>query len=740
MHRDGTPGEASEGHGTAPQTAGATRPGAASRPTDTLLVCLLRLARELGRPVDEAELRNACPVPETGMTVAAFARAARRLGYGVGRTPLDAAALGALAPPYVALGKPSEGAVLVTARDGDAMTVFRPTEGRQAAMAADELLARASEVLVLTATDEPGAARGWRAAIAGRIRRIAAEMTLASAMLNLFALASPLFVMTVYNKVIGHQALGTLEVLAAGMITLYAFELMLRGIRGYISSHTGARLDALIGGEAVHRLVNLSFRQFENTSTGLMSERLRQIDTIRQFFTGQMPLVLVDLAFVFLFVAALFYLSPALAAAVIAAIPVFVGISALFHRTQKRLVEDNFAALAAKTSALAETVSNALTVKALGLEAEMERRFASRLALSAWTGFRANHISNLVGAFGNTLQQAVGLAIIWIGAQLVIEGRFSVGALIAANLLASRALQPMRQVVSAWSQLQEVRAAFRRLDELMDAESDERPGGYGPAPRIEGRLTFENVTYAYEPGLPPALRNMSFTIAEGEVVGLMGPLGSGKSTLVKLLQGLYAPSAGRILIDETDIAHVAPASLRRQIGVVPQEVQLFAGTVRENIAMGAPDSSPERVMASARFVGAHEFIQHLPKGYETVLRERGAGLSAGQRQLLCIARAMMRNPRILILDEATSGLDAASEEAFLRNLRRAAMGRTVIIISHRIAPLTIADRVLLVVDGGIKAEGPPSKILEQIGAASKPRVPDGGGADAPVAAEAGAGA
>jgi len=578
----------------------------------------------------------------------------------------------------------------------------------------------AREALALTQADAVLPGRGWRSLIADRIKRVAVELTLASLVINLFALITPLFTMTLYNKVIGQQAVGTLEVLTVGMAMLYLFDVMLRTIRGYIASHTGARLDVLIGGEVVHRLVGLPYRHFENTPTGVISERLRQLETIRQFFTGQMPMTLVDLGFVFIFLFALGYLSPALSAVVLAAIPVFVGLSAAVHLKQKRLVDENFAALAAKTSALAETVANALTVKSLALEGEMERRWGGRLALSAWTGFRANNLANMTGALGNFLQQVVSLCVLVIGAHLVIGGEMTVGALVAANIMAGRALAPMRQVVSAWHQLQEVRSAFRRLDDIMDLPPETEPGASPATPSFEGRIAFERVSFAYEPDLPPVLRDVSLAIAQGEIVGIMGPLGSGKSTLAKLLQGLYRPTTGRILIDRTDIAHISPAALRRQLGVVPQEVQLFAGTVRENIAMGADDPDPARVVASARFVGAHDFIQRLPKGYETVLRERGTGLSSGQRQLICLARAMMRNPRILILDEATSALDSASEETFLRNLRRVARGRTVVVISHRIGPLAMADRVLVVVDGQVVAEGPPSKVMETIRGAPTP--------------------
>lgn len=681
-----------------------------SAPVDTLLICFLRLARELGAPISEADLHAACPIPESGMNINIFSMAARRFGYAVRRITFDEEAALELPTPFILLGTRAVGTMLAIERSEETLTLFNPVDGKTRVVGTEVARGLAEEVLAVGRAGPTAPSRGWRALMGDRIKSVAVELTVASLVVNIFALASPLFVMTVYNKVIGQRSVDTLEVLVIGMLCLYGFDLVLRAIRGYLSSHTGARMDALIGSEVIHRLVHLPYTHFEVTSTGLISERLRQLETIRQFFTGQMPLVLVDLCFVFVFLTVLYYLSPTLGGIVIGAMPVFLIISAAFHRVQKKLVEENFTALAAKTSALAETVSNALTVKSLGLESEIERRWGSRLALSAWTGFRANNLTQMVSVFGTVLQQLVSLLIIFMGAKLVIAGDISIGALIAANLLASRALAPMRQVVSAWSQLQEVRAAFGRLDDIMEAETEITPGVFAPAPNLEGKITFDGVTFAYADDQPPAIDNLDLTIERGEVIAIMGPSGSGKSTLAKLLQGLYKPSSGRILIDKTDISHISAPALRRQLGVVPQEIQLFAGTVRENIAMGTSHATPERVVAAAKFVGAHDFIQRLPNGYETVLNERGIGLSSGQRQLLCIARAMMRNPRILILDEATSALDGASEEIFLRNLRRVAKGRTVIIISHRMAPAQIADKVVLIVEGRVAGIGPPSEL------------------------------
>jgi ABC-type bacteriocin/lantibiotic exporter with double-glycine peptidase domain len=360
---------------------------------------------------------------------------------------------------------------------------------------------------------------------------------------------------------------------------------------------------------------------------------------------------------------------------------------------------------------LTETVANAATIKALGLEAEVEKRWQARVEQSAWTSFRANNLANIATSASGSLQLVASLAIVVIGVQAVVDHRMTVGALIAANMLAARALQPMRQLVAAWHQLQAVGAAFKRIDALMHEAVESSPGELAPMPALVGEVVFERVSYRVDDHAPLILRDTNLAVAAGEILGIVGPSGSGKTTIANLVQGLFKPTAGRVLIDGTDIAHLSPAQLRAQIGCVPQDVQLFTGSVRENIAMGVVDKDPGRVVAVAKFVGAHDFIQRLPQGYNTVLGERGQGLSTGQRQLLSIARALIRNPRILIFDEATSALDPATEEQLLRQLKANTRGRTVIMITHRLAPLAIADRVALVMDGRVERVGPPTDVM-----------------------------
>ncbi len=691
-----------------PATDGVAAPG------KTLALAFEQLCAELKRPFSCAEIRAAAPPTEAGLTLGGVLLAADRLGFKARQVKPKPRALAQMPTPFLVVGRRPGDGWLVRARVRDHLVLVDPATRRESVTSLAAVADLAWRVVLLkplaeTAPHRQPRQQQWRDPIMRRLRPVLWELGIASIVINVMALATPLFLMTVYNKVINHNALETLDVLALGMITLFVFEWGLRSLRGYIASHTGGRLDAALGSEVVHHLMHLPLRAFEQVPTGQILERTRQLDSVRQFFTSQMPLLLVDLAFVGVFVAVLLYLDYRLGLIVLGAMPLFWGLSMLARKRQRGLVEAGFQAAAAKASSLGEAVSHALTVKALGLEPEMERRYKEKLAQSAWNGFRASNLGGLVASSGQILQHLTALLIVYVGARAIIAGDMSIGALIAATILGARVLAPMRQVVGAWQQLQTVRSAFARLDEMMNEpiELSDQPN---PALPINGLIRFEDVAYRYSDEDAFALDGVDLEVRPGQTLGVIGPPGSGKSTLAKLLLGLDQPARGRVLIDDLDVRLWSPSALRQQIGVVPQEVQLFAGSIALNIGMGATDRSFERIVAAAKFVGAHDFIQRLPKGYETPLSERGGGLSAGQRQLISIARAVIRNPRILVLDEATSALDAATEETLLTNLRRASRGRTIVIVTHRLGALAIADRVLCLEDGRIVQEGKPGQI------------------------------
>ncbi len=670
-----------------------------------LLGCLIKLARSFGKSLSAAEIRTAAGTDR--VTIEAALRAAHRLGLKAKRMPAAPDALAALPPPFI-LTDAEGGARLVVGRAGDFLTFWDPGSDSEQEERA-QTAAGTGELLVVRPSAAAADDHGWRSTFKRKLQAVMAEIAIASLALNLLALAAPLFAMTVYNKVIGQRALATLDVLALGMLVVITFETCLRSLRGYVSTHTAARLEAYLGGEVLHHLLALPFKQFETTTTGIVSERLNQLEVLRGFFSGQLPLLIVDLAFVALFLGVLAYIHPAMLAATLIAMPLIAVVPFAAHRLQRVTIDQAFAARAAKATALAETVSNALTIKSLGLEPEVERRWDGRLAVAAWAGFRQANLANIARAATGCMLALLSLAILFVGARLVIAGEMSLGALIAGSILAQRAVAPIGALASGWHGLQEVAAAFRRIDALMIL-APERGERSMPAP-AGGSLMLEQVGFSFAPDRAPVLRDVTLAAEPGQMLGVIGPSGSGKSTLLKLMQGLYTPNSGRVLIDGTDLAHLSPESLRQQLGIVPQDVQLFSGTISDNIAFAVPGKDLERVVAVAKFVGAHDFIQRLPSGYDTMLGERGAGLSAGQRQLIAIARALMRNPRTILLDEATSALDPDAERALLRNLKHVARGRTIVLVTHRTAPLAYCDRVALLVEGEIARIGAPAEIV-----------------------------
>ncbi|PCJ61015.1 MAG: hypothetical protein COA65_01980 [Rhodospirillaceae bacterium] len=678
---------------------------------DPFFSALRALGIHAGKPLDIADLQALLPRRREGATAKDFARAVERLGY---RTRKMRGRRTHLRPPFLCLGAGGEAKALLLERRGDAFFLFDPATGKTRTEPHGDAPGDAEDILLLTPAPDRSETSMLRRLIGGRFRRVFFEILLASTMVNLFALATPLFVMTVYNKVIAQAALDTLNVLVIGMLTLYGFDAALRGIRGYIVSHTGARLDAILGGEAMRCVLNLPYRILETAPAGRMNERLRQIDAVRDFFAGSAPILLVDHLFILPFLAVLFFLSPPLGTIALIALPIFALLSFVLHRMQRGFYEDRFHALAARSSAYLESLRNALTVKSLGLEPEIERRFEEHVAATATTGFRAGNLTAIANAAGALLQQITALAIVFFGARLVIDGELSIGALVAANLLAMRALAPVRQTVAAWNQLQETRHAFRELAAFLKPAQQEASGIAPAPPAFAGSLRLEGLSFRYEPDAAPVLDRIQLELPKESIVAIVGPAGSGKSTLAKLLQGLYAPSEGRILIDETDIAHLSPAALHRQIGSVPQENQIFSGSVRDNLLFGLRGVPMKRAVTAAKFVGAHGFIQRLAKGYDTRLGENGQNLSAGQTQMICVARALVRNPKILLLDEATNALDPAAEKALLRKLRQTAKGHSILLLTNRLTPASIADYIALLVDGRIEGFGPRAEMIDVV--------------------------
>ena len=548
-----------------------------------------------------------------------------------------------------------------------------------------------------------------------RYRKSLAEVMVASLFLQMFALVTPIFFQLIVDKVLVHKGLSTLVVLTVGMVSLGLFETVLQFLRSYVLSHTTNRVDVELGRRLFHHLFRLPLAYFETRAAGQTVARVRELETIRSFLTGQGLTSLLDLVFTVVFFAAMFIYSVKLTLIVLATIPVYILIAAVIRPPLRELINEQFNRGARSQQFLVESIVGAQTLKAASVEPQIQAQWEERLAAYVSTSFD----TSVLGSAGQNMIQYVskiGTALIlFIGAEAVIDGSMTVGELIAFNMIAGQVVQPILRLSQLWQDFQQVQVSVARLGDILNAPPEPVPQNLLTLPPPRGAIDFRNVTMRYRPDAPDALRNINLSIRAGEVIGFVGPSGSGKSSLAKLVQRLYSPQMGQVMLDGVDVAQLDPGWLRRQIGVVLQENILFNRTIHENIALSDPAMARARVMYAAKLAGADEFISQLPQGYDTIIEERGANLSGGQRQRIAIARALATNPRILIFDEATSALDYESERIIQNNMAAIAKGRTVLIIAHRLAAVRPCARIVGLVQGEIVEVGSHQELLRREG-------------------------
>jgi subfamily B ATP-binding cassette protein HlyB/CyaB len=684
---------------------------------DSGLVCLLILSRFFGVPADGDQLRHQFGKPGQKFGETELVRAAKALGFKARRLRSHWARLRAIALPAIALQRDDRWVVLARA-DAETVLIQNPAEPRPVVLprAAFEAAWSRDLILVTRRVLAPAGERrfgfSWFLPAIVKYRRLLGEVLLASFFLQVFALLTPLFFQMVIDKVLVHKGLTTLHVLAIGMLALTAFEALLGGLRVYVFSHTSSRIDVELGAQLFRHLLALPLAYFEARRVGDSVARVRELETIRQFLTGSSVTLVVDLCFTVVFIAVMFFYSPLLTWLVLGALPVYVLLSAAITPLIRARLNDKFNRGADNQAFLVEAVTGIQTVKALALEPEMRRTWEEQLAGYVRASFRALTLINVAGQVGSFTQKVTTIAILWAGAQLVMSGELTIGQLVAFNMLAGRVSGPVLRLVQLWQEFQQAGISVERLGDVLNAppEPSHRPSRTSP-PKLSGRVGFDDVTFRYRVDGPEVLRRVSFDVAPGEVVGLVGRSGSGKSTIAKLIQRLYLPERGRVLIDGMDLALIDPAWLRRQVGVVLQENFLFNRSVSENIALADPGIPLEQVVQAAHLAGAHEFIVQLPDGYDTQVGEHGATLSGGQRQRIAIGRALVTNPRILIFDEATSALDYESESIIQANLAQICRGRTVFVIAHRLSTLRPAHRILVIDQGRLIEQGTHADLL-----------------------------
>lgn len=544
-------------------------------------------------------------------------------------------------------------------------------------------------------------------------RRLLAEVLVISAMLQCFALVSPLFFQVVMDKVLVHRGLTTLDVLVIGLVVVVVFESVLSGLRTYVFSHTTNRIDVELGARLFRHLVQLPLAYFQSRRVGDSVARVRELENIRAFLTGNALTVLLDVVFSIVFVAVMLIYSVPLTLIVLVSLPLYFALSLLVVPVLRRRLEEKFARGAENQAMLVETITGIQTIKAGALEPGFARRWDNQLAAYVSASFRTQNLAAWAHEGIGLIGKLVNAATLWWGAHQVMEGALTVGQFVAFNMFAQRVSQPIMRMAQLWTDFQQTGISMARLGDILNTRTEVPPANASQLPSVQGRVTLDGITFRYRPEAPAVMQQFSLDIRAGEVLGIVGRSGSGKSTLTKLIQRLYSPEQGRVLIDGVDIGLIDVAQLRRQIGVVLQENLLFNRSVRENIAIADPAAPIEAVVNAARLAGAHEFISELPEGYDTLVGEHGSTLSGGQRQRIAIARALFSNPRLLIFDEATSALDYESEAIIQRNMALICKGRTVVIIAHRLSAVRHAHRIVVMDKGRIVEAGAHETLIQQ---------------------------
>jgi subfamily B ATP-binding cassette protein HlyB/CyaB len=689
--------------------------------TDAGLICLLILARFHDLPADASQLRHLFAQYGQRLSDTEMLRAAKHLGLKAGVVKTHWRKLPGT--PFPAIAKRRDGQYVVLAgSDGEKALVQDPVEGRPLVLTREQFESVWTGELLLFAKRANLRPQDlkfdftWFIPAIMKYRKFLGEVLIASFFLQLFALLTPLFTQVVIDKVLVHKGFTTLHVLAIGMVTLAIFDATLGGLRSYLFSHTTNRIDVGLGAQLFRHVMSLPLAYFEARRVGDTVARVRELEQIRQFLTSHSVTVVLDLFFTVVFLVVMWFYSPMLTLVVMASLPLYALLSIAITPTVRARLHEKFNRGADNQSFLVEAISGIQTVKAMAVEPPLLRKWEEQLAGYVRASFRATSLITVAGQVASCIQKITTVAVLWVGAYRVIEAELSIGQLIAFNMLSAQVTGPLLRLVNLWQEFQQVGISVQRLGDVLNTQPEP---SYNPnrttLPQVAGQVVFEDVTFRYRPDSPEVLRKVSFSVAPGKVIGIVGRSGSGKSTIAKLIQRLYVPERGRILVDSVDLALVDPAWLRRQVGVVLQENFLFNRSVRDNIALTDPGLAMEQVIQAAKLAGAHEFILELPEGYDTMVGEHGCSLSGGQRQRIAIARALVANPRILIFDEATSALDYESEVVIQKNMAQICQRRTVFIIAHRLSTVRPSHRIYVVEKGEIVEEGSHEELMHMNG-------------------------
>ena len=699
-------------------------PAEETLPGGSLLESLLLVARAHNLVTSRETLLAGLPLTDGQLTPALLSRAAQRAGLTTKLAARELTRLNNALFPAILLLDNQDTCLLLAIQDQRAQVVFPELGEASVWIALNELNTRYSgravylrpqeRIEARTTPIDKGADGHWFWGVIRQHRGLYRDVLLAAFLINLFAVAMPLFVMNVYDRVVPNHATDTLWMLAAGIVLVMCADAALRMMRGWFIDMAASRTDITLSATIMERVLGMKMTE-RPASIGSFASGLQAFESVRSFIGSATVVGFIDLPFVLLFTLVMGLISWPLV------IPVLVGIALVLLYTagvqhkMHQLSEQSMQASAQRNAVLVESLVGLETLKTLGAEGRMQSLWEKTTLLLSRTSVKMRMLSGSVTAGTLWIQQAVAVAIIILGVYLIIDAQLSQGALIAAYMLSSRVMAPVGQAAALLMQYHQAATALETLETVMQKPVERPPGtSWISRPRLQGGIEFNEVSFRYPHDERDVLRNVSFKINPGEHVAILGRNGSGKTTLEKLVAGLYSPTQGAVLIDGIDARQLDPAELRRNMGYVSQDVNLFFGSLRDNIVMGAPQVDDARVLEAVRLSGLAEFVQTHPAGLAMPVGERGELLSGGQRQGVTIARAMLNDPSILLFDEPTGAMDHASEELFKRNIREYAPGKTLLVITHRTSLLELVDRIIVIDAGKIVADGSKDQVVEAL--------------------------
>ena len=686
-------------------------------PLQALEACLLHAARLLDRPLTLAALHAAQTGATGGVTLRDAIVAAERAGLQVGFGRRKLTDFDTSLTPAILILDGDRAVVLEQVQPDGSLAVYDPELGQGLGQMARDRLepVYSGYALVLRATaaaDRAGMARDrrghwfWQALAENRWAY--AQVVLAAILANILGLATSLFIMVVYDRVLPNEAIESLIALTLGVGIALVFDFIIKSLRASFIDMAGQRADMAMGGRIFDQILDLQMRARKG-STGALANTLREFESLRDFFTSATLVAVVDLPFILLFILVIWVVGGPLALVPALTVPLVLAIGLAVQPVLSRLAEKSFADGQSKQGVLVETLSGLEVIKATGAARRMRARWQEAIARHSEHGLRSRAVTQFAINATAFAQQGAQVMIVFYGVFLITAGSVSMGALIASVILTGRCLAPLAQLAQTLTRFNQARISYRALDALMQAET-ERPQGKAwiSRPRLKGQIRFDAVSFGYAEHSQDAVREVSFTIEPGEKVAILGRIGSGKSTLARLMLGLYEPRAGAVLVDGIDIRQIDPGDLRRNIGAVLQDVWLFSGTIRDNIAIGAMRPRDADILHAAEIAGVEDFVKRHPAGYDLMLAERGEGLSGGQKQAITLARALVARPPIVLMDEPTAHMDVQNEAAVIARLKTELAERTLVIVTHRTSLLDLVDRVIVMDQGRVLADGPKS--------------------------------